>query len=88
MDFLPNSDENQFWLFGTIFGGKIFSPHSLPKSTFTLSFRLDHDVPATDRSLFEIERLTTDIDNAAAVKKEIGTNQTTELVLQILRTFR
>jgi Bacterial extracellular solute-binding protein len=28
MGFLPNSDENQFWLFGTVFGGKFYDAQS------------------------------------------------------------
>lgn len=28
MGFLPNTDENQFWLFGTVFGGKFYDPAS------------------------------------------------------------
>jgi multiple sugar transport system substrate-binding protein len=26
MGFLPNTDENQFWLFGTVFGGRFYDP--------------------------------------------------------------
>jgi multiple sugar transport system substrate-binding protein len=28
MGFLPNTDENQFWLFGTVFGGKFYDPQT------------------------------------------------------------
>ena len=38
--------------------------------------------------LFEIEDLLSNVDNTAVFEKEIGTDQTTELVLEVVRSLR